>query len=75
MSEMGGGAGFYGNLPDSYNLVINTAHPLIKKILKDSEKANGKKVVEIRENKDKLSEEKNALQETHSELKPEEVPP
>ncbi|HKK58202.1 MAG TPA: molecular chaperone HtpG [Salinivirga sp.] len=29
MSEMQGGANMYGNLPDSYNLVLNSNHPLI----------------------------------------------
>lgn len=36
----GGGMGFYGSMPDMYNLVVNANHPLISKILeeKDSEK-------------------------------------
>ncbi|WP_462281255.1 molecular chaperone HtpG [Salinivirga cyanobacteriivorans] len=29
MSEMQGGMNMYGNLPDSYNLVLNSNHPLI----------------------------------------------
>jgi molecular chaperone HtpG len=34
MSAMGGGGmNFYGNLPDSYNLVVNANHPLIKKVI------------------------------------------
>jgi molecular chaperone HtpG len=32
MSAIGGGMSFYGELPDSYNLVINGNHPLILKI-------------------------------------------
>ena len=41
MSAMGGGGmNFYGSMPDMYNLVVNTNHPLIGKILneKQSEK-------------------------------------
>lgn len=41
MNQLGGGAmGFYGNLPEMYNLVVNTNHPLITRILdeKDEEK-------------------------------------
>ena len=42
MNQMGGGGamGFYGNMPDMYNLVVNSNHPLISKILaeKDAEK-------------------------------------
>ncbi len=38
MSAMQGGmASFYGELPDSYNLVLNTDHPLVKKVLVDEE--------------------------------------
>jgi len=35
-----GGSGFYGNLPEQYNLVVNSNHPLISKLLdeKDEEK-------------------------------------
>lgn len=43
MNQLGGGSmGFYGNMPDMYNLVVNSNHPLITKILdeKDSEKQN-----------------------------------
>jgi molecular chaperone HtpG len=40
MSAMGGGMAFYGSMPDMHNLVINSNHPLISKILneKDAEK-------------------------------------
>ncbi|MBL7911196.1 MAG: molecular chaperone HtpG [Bacteroidia bacterium] len=41
MNQMGGGSmGFYGNMPDMYNLVVNSNHPLITKILdeKNAEK-------------------------------------
>jgi len=37
MSAMQGGGmmNFYGEMPDSYNLVVNTAHPIIEKLLTD----------------------------------------
>lgn len=39
MNQLGGGAmGFYGNMPDMYNLVVNSNHPLISKILAESDK-------------------------------------
>lgn len=39
MNQMGGGsAGFYGSMPDMYNLVVNSNHPLISKILAESDK-------------------------------------
>ncbi|MCC6372691.1 MAG: molecular chaperone HtpG [Bacteroidia bacterium] len=39
MNQLGGGAmGFYGNLPEMYNLVVNSNHPLISKILSETDK-------------------------------------
>ncbi len=43
MNQMGGGSmSFYGNMPDMYNLVVNSNHPLMTKILDetDNEKQN-----------------------------------
>lgn len=35
MSAMQSGMGFYGEMPNNYNLVLNIEHPLIKKIMTD----------------------------------------
>mgnify|MGYP004449604239 FL=1 len=46
MSQTGGGAmGFYGELPDSYNLVVNTNHPLIEQVLTETDEAKQKQLV------------------------------
>ncbi|MFA6933600.1 MAG: molecular chaperone HtpG, partial [Bacteroidales bacterium] len=39
MSEMGGGgmASFYGEMPENYNLVVNTNHPLMSEVLKEED--------------------------------------
>ncbi|MFO0323262.1 MAG: molecular chaperone HtpG [Bacteroidota bacterium] len=39
MQALGGGGGmnFYGSLPDTYNLVVNSNHPLIGKILSEAD--------------------------------------
>ncbi len=38
MSAMGGGGmNFYGSLPDMYNLVVNSNHPLISKIIAEAD--------------------------------------
>ncbi len=37
MSALGGGMSYMGNMPDMYNLVVNTNHPLISKILNESD--------------------------------------
>lgn len=39
MSAMQPGMSFYGEMPDSYSLVLNTDHPLVKNVLADEEKA------------------------------------
>ncbi|HHT04451.1 MAG TPA: molecular chaperone HtpG [Bacteroidales bacterium] len=39
MSEMGGGgmASFYGEMPETYNLVVNTNHPLMNEVLTETD--------------------------------------
>ena len=39
MSKFQAGMGFFGQMPDSYNIVLNSDHPLVKKVLDDSEAA------------------------------------
>ncbi len=39
MSKFQPGMGFYGQMPDSFNLVLNSDHPLVKKVLDDSKAA------------------------------------
>ena len=41
----GGGMGFYGEMPDSYNLVVNINHPLIAQILNENDADMQKKLV------------------------------
>jgi molecular chaperone HtpG len=39
MAQMGGGMGFYGNLPDNYKVVINSNHKLVSRILESGDEA------------------------------------
>ena len=39
MSKFQAGMGFYGQMPDSMNLVLNSDHPLIKQVLDDAKTA------------------------------------
>ena len=39
MSRFQPGMNFYGQMPDSFNIVLNSDHPLVKKVLEDSEAA------------------------------------
>ncbi|MFW5663673.1 MAG: molecular chaperone HtpG [bacterium] len=43
MSAIGGGMGYMGNMPDSYNLVVNANHPIVNKVLEqENEEAQAK---------------------------------
>ena len=44
MSRLGGGMNFYGDIPDSYNLVINTNHDLIRGLTGDAQKELGEAI-------------------------------
>jgi len=44
MSAFGGGYSFMGNMPDSYNLVINSNHPLVMQLLDLKEEAEQDKI-------------------------------
>jgi molecular chaperone HtpG len=37
MNALGGGMNFYGNLPEMYNLVVNSNHPLITRLVKETD--------------------------------------
>ncbi len=41
----GGGMGFYGELPESYNLVVNINHPLISRVLAETDAEKQKALV------------------------------
>lgn len=42
---------FYGEMPDSFNLVVNTANPLVQQLLKDEEQACADQISPLREKK------------------------
>jgi molecular chaperone HtpG len=39
MSQFQGGMGFYGDMPENLNLVVNTEHPLVKEVLDEKKKS------------------------------------
>ena len=41
----GGGMGFYGEMPDNYNLVVNINHPLIEQVLNEADADKQKQLV------------------------------
>ena len=45
MAAMQSGMSFYGDLPDSYSVILNTEHPLIKRVMDDAKAALNDKVM------------------------------
>jgi molecular chaperone HtpG len=74
MSELSGGPNFYGELPDSFNLVVNASHTLVIKVRDAKDKATGKKIAELDEKLKPLEEEKAALEKEKEGKKEEEIP-
>jgi molecular chaperone HtpG len=74
MSAIGGGMDFYGNLPDRFNLVVNSDHPLVSKVLDAVEKKHGKDLGAFREKLDSLNKRMEELQKNHEGKKDEEIP-
>ena len=66
MAAMQPGMNFYGELPDSYTLVVNLKHPLVERIKADADKAIGTK---INEQFTALTGAEAALKAVHNEIK------
>ena len=73
MAQMGGGMSFYGEMPDSYNLVVNANHPIILKISEELEASMGDKLKENSAEKAKIKEETDFMEKEHKKKKPEEI--
>ena len=73
MAQMGGGMNFYGELPDSYNLVVNPNHPLIVKISDELQKETAEKLSASTSEKKRIKEEIVFMEEDQKKKKPEEV--
>ena len=78
MKEMsalqGGMMSFYGEMPDSYNLVVNTAHPVIEKLLSEEENVCGAEVSPVATELAEVKAKHDKLQESHKGKKDEEIP-
>lgn len=78
MKEMsalqGGMMSFYGEMPDSYNLVVNTGHPLVNQILNDEETSVKENITPVYDELSALEEKQKALNESHKDKKAEEIP-
>ncbi len=73
MSAHQSGMSFYGQMPDQYNFVLNTAHPLVASLLQDITTATTDKVAPIAEQIAVKEVEKTALQEAQKGKKNDEL--
>ncbi len=74
MSQLGGGMGFYGDLPDSYNLVVNSNHKLIEQVANSTEEAVKDELSPIETEISKLDTDIQALETLKKGKKDEEIP-
>lgn len=65
MSAMGGGGmNFYGEMPDSYNLIVNTDHELVKRVIENKNETLNEKLSPINEKIANLEVEEKALKDS-----------
>ncbi len=74
MSAMQGGMSFYGELPDSYNLVLNTDHQLVKRVLADEKSACDEKLSPVISEMESVEAKQDNLRKNHEKLKADEIP-
>ena len=77
MKDMGrfqGGMDFYGNLPESLNLVVNTAHPLVKKVFAERDENIGDELTAINDTLANQKIEREQLEKAREGKKDEEIP-
>ena len=74
MSALSGADAFYGNMPDTYNLVVNTDHPLVNKLVEQKNKKLSDKLGQMKEELSVLNEEKEKIDKANEKKKEEEIP-
>ena len=73
MSKLGGTMSFYGDMPDSYNLVINSNHPLIIRIAEDMDKKVSEKINKLKEDIKPMEDSKAEMEKANKDKKEEEI--
>ena len=73
MSQYQQGMGFYAQMPDTYTIVLNSDHAIIKQILNESNASTAEKLQPIRSEIKGLQAREDALRQAQGKKKPEEV--
>ncbi len=76
MSAMqgGGGMNFYGQMPDSFSVVVNGNHSLVQRIAEEKTAAKDAELKPLREELSALETQKTELEKSHEGKKDEEIP-
>lgn len=74
MAAIQPGMAIYGELPDSYNLIVNTEHPLTQRIIADTESSCKEQLTPILDELNTVNAEITRLQEAKKDKKDEEIP-
>ncbi len=73
MSALNGGMNFYGQLPDSYTVTLNSSNEIIKKIINQKDESLGNELVEIEKTLEQPKSELETLKEKTSKMKSDEI--
>jgi molecular chaperone HtpG len=73
MAQFGGGYSFYGEMPDSFNLVVNTNHPLVISLAGDLDKEHADELKKNNAGIEKTRLEIDFMEKEHGKKKPEEI--
>lgn len=74
MADIQAGMSFYGEMPDMFNLVLNSDHKLIKTILTEGEEACKEVIAPIQDEINSVRKEQEDINTKNKDLKQEEVP-
>ncbi|HNX56866.1 MAG TPA: molecular chaperone HtpG, partial [Prolixibacteraceae bacterium] len=74
MSAVQGGMSFYGDLPESLNLVVNTSHPLVKRVFEDRDAQLGSELDALKADIQAKKDEKAEVDKAKKDKKDEEIP-
>jgi molecular chaperone HtpG len=74
MAQFGGGYSFYGEMPDSFDLVLNINHPRVVALAGDLEKEHADELKKNSAGIEKTKVEIDFMEKEHGKKKPEEVP-
>lgn len=74
MAQIQQGMSFYGEMPDMFNLILNTDHKLIKTVLEEAQSACKEEITPLEKEIETIDTRKNELTQAHKDKKEEEIP-